>query len=106
MMMMGMMMHQHRLQQQQRPNESVVDQVTLIQLARVNLGQARLLEQGNDNLVTIIRMRMIMMRIIMTTMIMLKIIVIMRIVVMKMPLMRNYLDDEKTVGICVPVLVV
>ena len=47
-----------------------------------------------------------MMRIIMTTMIMLKIIVIMRIVVMKMPLMRNYLDDEKTVGICVPVLVV
>ena len=31
--------------------DSIVDQVTLVQLARVNLSQARLLEEGKDNLV-------------------------------------------------------
>ena len=31
--------------------DSIVDQVTLVQLARVNLSQARLLEKGKDNLV-------------------------------------------------------
>ena len=31
--------------------DSIVYQVTLVQLARVNLSQARLLEEGKDNLV-------------------------------------------------------
>ena len=31
--------------------DSIIDQVTLVQLARVNLSQARLLEEGKDNLV-------------------------------------------------------
>ena len=46
MMMMVMMMINNNDRY-----DSIVDQVTLVQLARVNLSQARLLEEGKDNLV-------------------------------------------------------
>ena len=46
MMMMMMMMINNNDRY-----DSIIDQVTLVQLARVNLSQARLLEEGKDNLV-------------------------------------------------------
>ena len=46
MMMMVMMMINNNDRY-----DSIIDQVTLVQLARVNLSQARLLEEGKDNLV-------------------------------------------------------
>ena len=44
---------------QQQDTEIVVDQVTLIELAWVNLSQERLLEEGDGNLTTIIMMRIV-----------------------------------------------
>ena len=46
MMMMMMMMINNNDRY-----DSIIDQVTLVQLAQVNLSQARLLEEGKDNLV-------------------------------------------------------
>ena len=51
MMMMIMMMMVMMMINNNDRYDSIVDQVTLVQLARVNLSQARLLEEGKDNLV-------------------------------------------------------
>ena len=56
---------QNNNKQAQQDIEIVVNQVTLIELAGVNLSQARLLEEGDGNLTTIIMMRIIVIRIIM-----------------------------------------
>ena len=50
MMMMMTMMMMMMINNNDR-YDSIIDQVTLVQLARVNLSQARLLEEGKDNLV-------------------------------------------------------